>query len=259
MNGHLLALYVGAAFLAMIAPGPDMLFILATGARGGPHTGVLATLGVASSEIVQITAVAAGLSALFAEAPAAFTALRVCGAVYLLYLGIQALRSARRGSPIPGSEPGANARPGGLIPAGPQTSATGGGRGAPSGGHNAPSGGHGTPSGGHNAPSGGHGTPSGGYAFARGALTNLANPKSVTFVVAFLPQFVDRGLGHIPLQFAVLGAIFVALELLVDGTVGLTAGRLGGWLARRRRARQALDAGSGTIMVALACRLALEK
>jgi len=229
MNGHLLALYVGAAFLAMIAPGPDMLFILATGARGGPRTGVLATLGVASSEVVQITAVAAGLSALFAEAPAAFTTLRVCGAVYLLYLGIQALRSARRGSPIPGSEPAA------------------------SDGHGAPSEGE------RGAPSSRHGTPTGGYAFARGALTNLANPKSVTFVVAFLPQFVDRGLGHIPVQFAVLGAIFVALELLVDGTVGLTAGRLGGWLARRRRARQALDAGSGTIMVALACRLALEK
>jgi threonine/homoserine/homoserine lactone efflux protein len=209
MNGHVLALYVIAVFLAMIAPGPDMLFILATGARGGPRTGLLATLGVASSEIVQIAAVAAGLSALFAAAPAAFTVLRLCGAAYLLYLGIQALRSARRGRPV----------------AAPATG----------------------------------GAPSGLYAFGRGALTNLANPKSVTFVVALLPQFVDRGLGNVPLQFAVLGAIFVAFELLVDGTVALTAGRLGAWLARRRRARQALDAGSGTVMVALACRLALDR
>jgi threonine/homoserine/homoserine lactone efflux protein len=193
----------------MIAPGPDMLFILATGARGGPRAGLLATAGVASSEILQITAVAAGLSALFAAAPAAFTALRLCGAVYLLYLGIQALRSARRGGPVS------------TAPAGP--------------------------------------APSGRYALMRGAVTNLANPKMVTFVVAFLPQFVDRGLGHVPLQFAILGSIFVAFEILVDGTVGLTAGRLGGWLDRRRRARQALDAGSGTVMVALACRLALER
>jgi threonine/homoserine/homoserine lactone efflux protein len=80
----------------------------------------------------------------------------------------------------------------------------------------------------------------------------------VTFAVAFLPQFVDRGLGHVPAQFAVLGVIFVVFEVLVDGTVGLTAGRLGSWLSRRRRARQALDAGSGTIMVVLAGRLALE-
>jgi threonine/homoserine/homoserine lactone efflux protein len=209
MNGHLLALYAIAVFLAMIAPGPDMLFILATGARGGPRTGLLATLGVASSEIVQITAVAAGLSALFAAAPTAFTVLRLGGAAYLLYLGIQALRSARRGSPV--AAPDARAAPSGL------------------------------------------------YAFGRGAVTNLANPKSVTFVVALLPQFVDRGLGHVPLQFAILGAIFVGFELLVDGTVGLTAGRLGVWLARRRRARQALDAGSGTVMVGLACRLVLER
>jgi len=208
VNGHLLVLYVVAVFLAMIAPGPDMLFVLATGARGGPRAGLLAALGAATSEVVQITAVAAGLSALLAAAPAAFTALRVCGAAYLLFLGVQALRSARRG----GAEPIAQER----------------------------------------APV------SGRYAYARGFLTNLVNPKMVTFAVAFLPQFVDRGLGHVPGQFAVLGVIFVAFEVLVDGTVGLTAGRLGGWLSRRRRARQALDAGSGTIMVVLAGRLALE-
>lgn len=209
MNIHLLELYVAAVFLAMIAPGPDMLFILATGTRGGPRAGLLATLGVVTSEVVQITAVAAGLAALFAEAPTAFTVLRLCGAAYLLYLGVQALRSARRGGPLEAS------------PAG--------------------------------------GRVSGRYAYLRGLVTNLVNPKSVTFVVALLPQFVDRGLGHVPMQFAVLGAIFVAFEVLIDGTVGLTAGRLGTWLSRRRRARQALDAGSGTIMVALAGRLALER
>jgi threonine/homoserine/homoserine lactone efflux protein len=209
VNGHLLALYVLAVFLAMIAPGPDMLFVLAVGVRGGPRAGLLAALGAATSEVVQITAVAAGLSALFAAAPAAFTVLRLCGAAYLLYLGVQALRSARRGSPVD------------AAPAAAQLS--------------------------------------GRYAYLRGFLTNLVNPKMVTFAVAFLPQFVDRGLGHVPLQFAVLGAIFVAFEVLVDGTVGLTAGRLGAWLSRRRRARQALDVGSGTIMVALAGRLALER
>jgi threonine/homoserine/homoserine lactone efflux protein len=210
MDTHVLALYVAAVFLAMIAPGPDMMFILATGMRGGARTGLLAVLGVVSSEIVQISAVAAGLSALFAEAPVAFTVLRLCGAAYLLYLGVRALRSARRGGPLEsGPQPGVRV--------------------------------------------------SGRYAYLRGAITNLANPKSVTFVVALLPQFVDRGMGDIPLQFAVLGAIFVAFEVLVDGTVGLASGRIGNWLSRRRRARQALDAGSGTIMVALAGRLALER
>src|SRR5215468_699584 len=209
MNGHLLALYIAAVFVAMIAPGPDMMFVLATAVRGGPRAGLLATLGVATSEALQITAVAAGLAALVAAAPAAFTALRLCGAAYLLYLGIQAFRSARLGSQ-PGSAPAV----GGV---------------------------------------------SGRYAYLRGAATNLVNPKMVTFAVAFLPQFVDRRLGHVPAQFAVLGAIFIALELLIDGAIGLAAGRLGGWLSRRRRARQALDVGSGTVMVALAGRLAIER
>ncbi len=208
MDAHLLALYVPVVFLAMIAPGPDMMFILAAGMRGDARTGLMATLGVASSEIVQVTAVAAGLAALFAAAPAAFTALRLAGAAYLLYLGVRALRSAWRGTPLD------------EAPAGPAAS----GRGA----------------------------------YLRGLVTNMANPKSVTFVVALLPQFVDRAMGHVPLQFAVLGAIFVAFELLIDGTVAVLAGRIGRVLARRRRARQALDAGSGTIMVALAGRLALE-
>jgi threonine/homoserine/homoserine lactone efflux protein len=216
MNGHLLALYVVAVVVAMITPGPDMMFVLATAVRGGARAGLLATLGVASSEIVQITAVAAGLAALFTAAPAAFAALRICGAVYLLYLGIQAFRSAHRGG-FSGVVPHAGSFE-------PDQAAV-----------------------------------SGRYAFLRGALTNLVNPKMVTFAVAFLPQFVDRSLGHVPAQFAVLGAIFIALELLIDGAVGLAAGRLAGWLSRRRRARQALDMGSGTVMVALAARLALER
>jgi threonine/homoserine/homoserine lactone efflux protein len=207
VNSHLLLLYVVAVFLAMIAPGPDMMFVLASGARGGPRAGLLAALGVASSEVVHITAAAAGLSAVFAAAPAAFTLVRLAGAGYLLYLGVQALRSARR--PKPADQP-----PG--LPL------------------------------------------SGRRAYARGALTNLLNPKMVTFSVAFLPQFVDRQLGHVWLQFVVLGVIFLAFEMLVDGSVGLFAGRIGAVLARRQRAQQALDAGSGTVMIALAGRLALE-
>jgi threonine/homoserine/homoserine lactone efflux protein len=58
---------------------------------------------------------------------------------------------------------------------------------------------------------------------------------------------------------AVSRLIFIALELLIDGAVGLAAGRLGSWLSRRRSARQAVDIGSRTIMVALAGRLALER
>ena len=202
-------MYVIVAALAMIAPGPDMMFVLVTGARGGSRAGFLAACGVASSEVVHVSLAAAGLSALFAAAPTAFTILRVAGAAYLLYLGVQAIRSARRGGAL-----SADSDDLGL---------------------------------------------SGRRAYLRGALTNLVNPKMATFSIALLPQFVDRGAGDVPLQFAVLGIIFIAFELLVDGSVGLAGGRLSTWMSRRRRARQGLEVASGTVMIALAGRLALER
>src|SRR5215469_11179418 len=95
VDQHLFILFLITTLVAMISPGPDMLFILGCGMRGGARAGLLATAGVATSEVVHITLPAAGLSAFFAAAPAAFTVLRIAGAGYLMYLGVQAIR--RRG------------------------------------------------------------------------------------------------------------------------------------------------------------------
>nr|WP_240325303.1 LysE family transporter [Amycolatopsis thermalba] len=73
--------------VAMITPGPDMLFVLGCGMRGGPRAGLLATAGVAVSEAVHVAVAAAGLAALFLAVPVAFTVVRIVGAVYLVYLG----------------------------------------------------------------------------------------------------------------------------------------------------------------------------
>jgi threonine/homoserine/homoserine lactone efflux protein len=183
-----------------------MLFILGCGMRGGPRAGLLATAGVATSETVHITLAAAGLSAFFAAAPTAFTALRLAGAAYLMYLGVQAIRHR------------------GQMPV-----------------------------------SAGANTVSGRRVYLRGLLTNLVNPKMVTFTIAFLPQFVDPRLGRVWLQFLILGTIFIALEFLVDGTVGVLAGRIGDWLARRQAARRRLDVATGGVFIGLGVRLAVER
>lgn len=81
----------------------------------------------------------------------------------------------------------------------------------------------------------------------------------VTFTIAFLPQFVDPRLGRIWLQFAFLGAVFIALEFLVDGTVGVLAGRIGRWLGHRQRARRRLDVATGGVFIGLGVRLAAER
>jgi threonine/homoserine/homoserine lactone efflux protein len=207
ISGHLLAAFMVTTAVAMLAPGPDMLFILGCGMRGGPRAGLLATAGVATSEAVHVAVAAAGLTALFAAVPVAFTAVRVVGAAYLVYLGVQMIRHRRD----------AQAE----VPAG-----------------------SGMP---------GH------HAYLRGLLTNLLNPKMVTFTIAFLPQFVDPRLGRVWLQFAILGAILIGFEFLVDGTVGVLAGRIGGWLRRRKAARRRIDVATGGIFIGLGVRLAVER
>jgi threonine/homoserine/homoserine lactone efflux protein len=210
LNAHLFALFLATTALVMIAPGPDMLFVLGCGMRGGPRAGLLATAGVATSEAIHITVAAAGLSAFFAAAPVAFDAMRIIGASYLIWLGVQTIR--HRGQEQDEGDTGA-AAPG----------------------------------------------VSGRRAYARGLLTNLLNPKMVTFSIAFLPQFVDPSHGRVWLQFALLGALFVAVEFLVDGTVGVLAGRIGTWLRRRRTARRRLDTATGGLLIGLGLGLAVER
>jgi threonine/homoserine/homoserine lactone efflux protein len=102
------------------------------------------------------------------------------------------------------------------------------------------------------------GAPHARRAFWRGALTNLLNPKMALFTIAFLPQFVDTSRGNVALQFAVLGACFVVLEILVDGTVGVLAGRFARLLSRRRAAKT-LHVVSGSVFLGLGAKVAVER
>jgi threonine/homoserine/homoserine lactone efflux protein len=202
VDPHLLLAFVVTTMIAMVVPGPDMLFVLGCGMRGGPRAGLLATAGVATSEAIHVAVAAAGLAALFAAVPVAFTVVRVVGAAYLIYLGVQTIRKRK------------------AIPDGNGTAVR--------------------------------------RAYLSGLLTNLLNPKMVTFTIAFLPQFVDPALGRIGLQFAILGAIMIVFEFLVDGAVGVLAGHIGGWLSRKRKARQRLETATGGIFIGLGVRLALD-
>lgn len=81
-----------AAIVLAITPGPDMaLFISRTVNYGRAH-GVMAVLGATTGIFVHIVLAAVGLSLLLATAPTAFLALKIAGAIYLLWLAIQALR-----------------------------------------------------------------------------------------------------------------------------------------------------------------------
>ena len=86
--------FVIAGLILNLTPGADFLFITSSGLSGGPRMGVAAALGVNLGIVVHILAAAAGLSALLLAHPAAYDAIRLCGAAYLAWMAVQAWRSS---------------------------------------------------------------------------------------------------------------------------------------------------------------------
>jgi threonine/homoserine/homoserine lactone efflux protein len=99
---HDLWLFVLSGLLLNVTPGPDTLYIVGRSSAQGWRGGALAALGVGAGTLVHICAAALGLSALLAASAAAFTAVKMIGAIYLLYVGIGLIRSAGsiRSSPL---------------------------------------------------------------------------------------------------------------------------------------------------------------
>ncbi len=96
-----------------------------------------------------------------------------------------------------------------------------------------------------------------GAAFRQGLLTNLANPKVIVFVLAFLPQFVDPARAPVGLQIFLLGIIFGVTGTLVLCAVALMGGRLRGLIKHHPRAPRLLGWISGTLLGGLAVALLL--
>jgi threonine/homoserine/homoserine lactone efflux protein len=92
-------------------------------------------------------------------------------------------------------------------------------------------------------------------AYRRGFVTNVLNPKVAIFYVAFLPQFADVSLGHVPVQIFLLGCIHNAIGSLWLMTLAMASGRMVQVLARSARARAWLDGTAGAVYLILAARI----
>ncbi len=96
LGTHDLPAFLLASFLLWIAPGPDTMYILVWSIAQGRRAGAMSALGIGCGILLHTALAAFGLSALLAASAPAFSLLKLAGAAYLLYLGIQALRATGR-------------------------------------------------------------------------------------------------------------------------------------------------------------------
>lgn len=101
--------FLTAAILITLSPGPDNMMVLGAGIAKGRARGIAFGLGCALGCLNHTLLAVIGVSALIAASPAAFTALKVAGGLYLIWMGAQALRS-RGGARVAGSVPDESAR-----------------------------------------------------------------------------------------------------------------------------------------------------
>ncbi|MEO7420778.1 MAG: LysE family translocator [Ornithinibacter sp.] len=199
--------------MVMAVPGPSVAFAVTQRIQGGPAVGAWGVIGLETGLLVHVTACVLGVSALIAASPATLTAIKVGGATYLAILGGRQVMASRHADAV---RPAAARR----------------------------------------RTSGGAGTTvrSGrGRAFRGGMLVDLLNPKTVTFVVALLPQFLQSDQGR--WQPVLAGGIVVALGLAADLTWMLLAGWLWSDRPSARRERWT-HAATGTAFLGFACVLA---
>ncbi|MDK4703157.1 LysE family translocator [Rhizobium sp. CNPSo 4062] len=90
--------FLTAAILLNLSPGPDIAFILGHTIRSGMRSGFAALFGIWSGACLHVLMAAAGLSAILAASALAFSTVKWIGAAYLIWLGIQALRSKGEGA-----------------------------------------------------------------------------------------------------------------------------------------------------------------
>lgn len=112
MSLHTWWLFVMMTFVVSATPGPNMLLVMSTSARDGMRAAIVNMAGCMTSLMLMLSLSAAGLGALLQAFPAVFDGLRLLGAAYLAYLGVQCWRSPVADRP---AEPGTS----GIAPVAP--------------------------------------------------------------------------------------------------------------------------------------------
>ncbi|WP_144634421.1 LysE family translocator [Bordetella genomosp. 13] len=241
----LLAFTVAAAILTL-TPGLDTALVLRTALREGQRRALLAGVGISAGCVVWGVLVAFGLGSLLAASQLAYDILRICGAAYLCYLGLQLLWRSRTRRGVDGIV--AQAVDGAMTPPS-RDSTVGHSNGA-------------TPRASSQAASRAAATSTVRPLtplqwFLRGCLTNLLNPKIGVFYVTLLPQFVPAGADVFTFTL-LLAAVHAVLGVTWFAVLAAATRPLNRWLSRPSVAR-GLDRLTGAVFIAFGMKLALER
>ncbi|MBF6285647.1 LysE family translocator [Nocardia cyriacigeorgica] len=172
-----------------------------------PLTPVSVQLDPTCRVYVQVVAVAVGLGAIVTTSATVFTAIKLAGAGYLIWLGIQAIR--HRHDMV--------ATVSAAMPSQRRTMMT---------------------------------------ALRDGFVVGFANPKSIVFLAALLPQFVTTSAGAVPVQMMLLGLCIPVFGLIFDSIWALAAVAARTWFGRSLQRLAAVGATGGVVMIGIGTSLA---
>ncbi|MEU3736117.1 LysE family translocator [Streptomyces sp. NPDC032198] len=192
--------FAAMSFLLIVVPGPSVLFVIGRALAQGRRAALTSVVGNTIGAYVLVVAVALGVGSVVERSVVVFTALKLLGAAYLVYLGVKAVR--QRGS-LHAAFSGEGPARGGLR------------------------------------------------TLWEGFAVGVANPKTIVFFAAVLPQFVDREQGHVALQMLVLGLVFNAIAVASDSVWGLVAATARGWFASSPRRLSMIGGVGGLTMIGL--------
>jgi threonine/homoserine/homoserine lactone efflux protein len=99
LSFHAFLLFLAAALLVAMTPGPGILYIVARTLAGGRREGLASSVGLGLGGLVHVFGGAVGLSALIMASAEAFTLLKIAGAAYLIWLGLKTWRDAHAVEP----------------------------------------------------------------------------------------------------------------------------------------------------------------
>lgn len=204
------AAFAAVSFAIIIIPGPSVMFVVGRALSLGRRAALITVAGNAAGFYAQVMLVALGLGAIVERSAAVFTAIKLVGALYLVWVGAQAIIHRR-----------ANAERAVVV------------EGADVVGHRS--------------------------LFIDGFVVGVANPKTIVFFAAILPQFVASDGAPAGVQMLVLGVLFALIALMSDSVWGLAAGTARQWFVGSPKRLELVGAAGGLAIVGLGVRLALTR